>query len=148
MCNDQNNFYCIFEWTLEKGQKRWRSEVAWPLTIWADFWLVSVEAGWLGTGVSCCAAASGCPGDALHGEGWASGGWVWPGCLRRAGRWGAAGLDGVCAACGGAALTTEEEGVACCWDVSCACGAASAFATCDAAEAAVSAPAAAAGCTV
>lgn len=123
-----------------------------PLTVSAAFWLISVEPGWAwaadGWVICCCSDTGSWPEAGLLGEGWAVGCGAWPACLRRAGRWGGAGLDGVCAACWEVALTTEG-GVVCCWTVGCACGWTSALVTGDTAVAAVvSAPVAAAGCTV
>ncbi len=121
-----------------------------PLTVSAAFWLISAEAGWAwaadGWVICCCwRDTDGWPEAGLLGEGWAAGCGAWPACLRRAGRWGGAGLDGVWAACWEVALTTEG-GVVCCWTIGCACGWTSALVTGDTtAAAAVSAPAAAAG---
>lgn len=121
-----------------------------PLTVSADFWLISVEAGWAAAGwviCCCCWDTGGWPGTGLLGEGWAAGCWAWLACLRRAGRWGGAGLDGVGAACWEVELTTEG-GVVCCWTVGCACGWMSALVTGDTAAAAVvSAPVAVTCCT-
>lgn len=121
------------------------------LTVSAAFWLISVEAAWAWAAdgwVTCCwTGTSGWPGAGLLGEGWAAGCWAWPACLRRDGRWGGAGLDGVLAVCWEVVLTTEGD-VVCCWTIGCACGWMSALVTGDTAVAAdiVSAPEAAAGC--